>query len=87
MRHCSRNAIAGAVCRNPDVLRSTHEKLSRGAQCSLQLRVLGFGLLQDGNVGVGPTQCGLVSLHQNVLTLFGRRLQFAELRSSADLHE
>ena len=25
----------------------------RGAQCSLQLRVLRFGLLQDGDVGVG----------------------------------
>ena len=53
MRHCSRNAIAGAACRNPDVLRSTDEKLSRGAQCSLQVRVLRFGLLQDGDVGVG----------------------------------
>jgi len=35
MRHCSRNAIAGAVCRNPRrTALHTHEKLSRGEQCS-----------------------------------------------------
>ena len=28
----------------------------------LQLLVLRLGLFQDGDVGVGPTQCGLVSL-------------------------
>ncbi len=58
MRHCSRNAILGAVYRNSDVLHSTHEKLSRGARCSLQLGVLRLGLLQDGDVGVGVSpQC------------------------------
>jgi len=65
MRHCSRNAIAGAVCRNPDVLRSTDEKLARGAQCSLQLRVLCLGLLKDGDVGVGPNSMRTSLARQN----------------------
>jgi hypothetical protein len=54
MRHCSRNAIAGAVCRNPDVPRSRHEKLARRPyKRLLQLGVLRLGFLQDWDVGVG----------------------------------
>jgi hypothetical protein len=56
MRHCSRNAIAGAVCRDPDVLRSTDEKRSRGAQCSLQLRVFRFGCFRMGMSGSASFQ-------------------------------
>ena len=39
---------------------------------------------------MGMSESELISLrtvHQNALTLFGRRLQLAELRGSAEFHE